>query len=76
MEQTSNRRLKWRVEPSHQNGEEEISSCYAHKYSLFAIFAFFAAKILRRKVPAEEYRFRKSLFVRNVSRRRRGHCQI
>ena len=63
MEQKSDCRLELRVEPSHPNGEEEISSYYAHKHSLcsqvftvFAIFAFFAAKILRRKVPTEEYR--------------------
>ncbi len=56
MEQKGNCRLKWRVEPSHPNGEEEISSYYAHKCSLFALFAIFAAKILEREVPAEEYR--------------------
>ena len=48
MTQKTNCCLKWRVEPSHPNAEEKAPALLYAQISFFAIFAFFAAKILRR----------------------------
>ena len=54
MTQKTNCCLKWRVEPSHPNGEEKAPALLYALISFFAIFAFFAAKILRRGVIQQE----------------------